>query len=586
MSEVIEGIPSGIKEHEKLSKNIQDTLDYEKLSFDEFEEIWKKATENYADPLPHKTRSLCPICRNVVPAVVWEKDGKVWISKKCEKDGKVITEVYYEDVGIYNRFRKFAFKKKALKKSNLDYEAKNCPFECGLCERHMSHTCLLNIVLTNRCDLACWYCFFYAKENHPIYEPTLEQIRMMLRKAKEILPACNAVQFTGGEPTLREDLIEIIRMAKEEGYDHIQLNSDSIRLAFNPDLVKKIREAGVNTLYTSFDGVTPKTNWKNHWELPLLFENVRKAGGPGIVLVPTLIRNINTHETGAIINFALNHLDIVRGVNFQPLSMVGRVPKSERQKFRITIPGAIKLIEEQTNGAIAKDDWYPVPTAAHIASFFDALLGKQYYMSSHFVCGAATYVFLDENKVIPIPRFIDVDGFVEFLNEKSEELKEGGKIRRWKITMELLLKLGKFYDEKYAPKSVNVLRLIKAALRRGTYNALGEFHLKTLFIGMMHFQDEYNYDLERTQRCVIHYATPNGRLIPFCAFNVLPEIHRDKIQEQYSYSVEEWRKKHPEWDVKKDKYTRTKEFVEKIKNSEIYRKTYIQIKDFFGVLRR
>jgi hypothetical protein len=61
---------------------------------------------------------------------------------------------------------------------------------------------------------------------------------------------------------------------------------------------------------------------------------------------------------------------------------------------------------------------------------------------------------------------------------------------------------------------------------------------------MMHFQDKYNEDLERLQRCDIHYLTPDLRIIPFCAFNVIPEWYRDRIQKKYSIPVEEWEKAH------------------------------------------
>lgn len=429
-------------------------------------------------------------------------------------------------------------------------------------------------------------CFFYAKEGQPIYEPTLDQIRIMLRNAKKEEPVgANAVQFTGGEPTLRDDIIKIVKIAKEEGYDHIQLNTDGIKLAFDPGLVKNLREAGVNTLYLSYDGMSPQTNWKNHWEIPLIFENVRKAEGPGIVLVPTTIRNVNDHELGAIINFGLNHLDIVRGVNFQPISLVGRVPRRERQRFRITIPGAIQKIDEQTNGAIAKEDWYPIPIAGHIARFFEAFTGRKYYMTSHFGCGAATYIFLDENRVIPISRFLDVEGFVEFLEERVEEIKEWnslGRLQKLKLGAEIFLKFKSFYDEEYAPKSFDVLKIMRHAFTHGTYEALGEFHSRTLFLGMMHFMDEYNYDIERVERCVIHYALPDGRIVPFCTFNVIPELYRDKIQAQFSYTWEEWKALHPEWEYKKDKYVRTREFIEQMKRSELYKKTYIDIKNYFG----
>ena len=49
----------------------------------------------------------------------------------------------------------------------------------------------------------------------------------------------------------------------------------------------------------------------------------------------------------------------------------------------------------------------------------------------------------------------------------------------------------------------------------------------------MHFQDAYNYDIERVKRCVIHYATPDGKLYPFCTYNSGP-CYREKIERQFS----------------------------------------------------
>jgi hypothetical protein len=37
----------------------------------------------------------------------------------------------------------------------------------------------------------------------------------------------------------------------------------------------------------------------------------------------------------------------------------------------------------------------------------------------------------------------------------------------------------------------------------------------------MHFQDLYNMDLEKLQRCGIHYILPDGRIIPFCSYNTV-----------------------------------------------------------------
>jgi uncharacterized radical SAM superfamily Fe-S cluster-containing enzyme len=55
--------------------------------------------------------------------------------------------------------------------------------------------------------------------------------------------------------------------------------------------------------------------------------------------------------------------------------------------------------------------------------------------------------------------------------------------------------------------------------------------------------DQWNYDVARVQRCVIHYVTPDMRVIPFCSFNVLPHLYRDVIQRKYGMSIEEWEQK-------------------------------------------
>ncbi len=487
--------------------------------------------------IDYQTKSLCPECLKVIPARVYENDGRVMISKRCEEHG-VFEDVYWGDVEMFRKAMRFAHDGHGLETPIM--EESSCPFTCGLCTNHRSHTALLNLVLTNRCDLACWYCFFYAKRSGYVYEPTLEQIVEMVRTAKNMKPiGANAVQLTGGEPTLRDDLIEIIRAIKAEGIDHVQLNTNGIRLARDPDLALKVREAGVNTIYLSFDGVDETTNPKNHHEVPKVLENCRRAG-LGIVFVPTVIKGVNDHQLGDIIRFAFRNIDIVRGVNFQPVSITGSVPRKEREQIRITIPDAIKRIEEQTDGEISRDDFYPVPSVSPISHFVEAITGRpQYELTTHFACGMATYVFKMDGKMVPITRFVDVEGFFEYLNEKAEEISKS----RIKTVRALkgIVDLRKFVDNERAPFDIS--RILFDILVRHDYSTLGQFHVNALFIGMMHFMDLYNYDLSRVERCEIHYASPDGRIIPFCTFNVLPEIYRDRIQAEYGVPIEEWERR-------------------------------------------
>ncbi len=55
----------------------------------------------------------------------------------------------------------------------------------------------------------------------------------------------------------------------------------------------------------------------------------------------------------------------------------------------------------------------------------------------------------------------------------------------------------------------------------------------------MHFMDVMNFDVERIQRCDIHYATPDGRVIPFCTYN---NFHRERIEQSFRVDPKVWTK--------------------------------------------
>ena len=489
------------------------------------------------------TFSICPDCFTLLIGLIFERDKKIWIRKICPNHGE-IEEIYWGDADLYYRFRTMQYDGKGVYNPQVPL-MQLCPFNCGLCGRHKSHSALVNLVATNRCDLSCWYCFFFASKAGYVYEPTLEHIRYMIHSLTKIIPVnVKAVQITGGEPLLRKDIIDIIKLIKEFRIRHVQVNTTGIKLAFNPDLAVKLRQAGTNVLYVSFDGVTPYTNPKNHWEIPLILENCRKAH-LGIVLVPTLIRGHNDHELGLMIKFAAKHMDIVRGLNIQPVSITGRVPRKDRLKERITIPEAIILIEKQTDGEIYRDAWYPVPSVYPVSHFIEAITGKaQLAFTTHFACGAATYVFKDGDKLIPITDFIDVKSFFSYLEEKANEIER--EKNKYYVMLKILAKINGFINWGKVPSRFKskrkLLGLLYKIFIKHDYDALGEFHYETLFLGMMHFQDRYNHDVARVQRCSIHYISPDGRLIPFCSFNVLPELYRDRVQKVYGIPIKKWEK--------------------------------------------
>jgi len=492
------------------------------------------------------TQSICPDCNMILDAEVFERDGKVFMTKTCPTHGEC-EELYFGSYEMYQKFSTYWMDGKGAHAPNVMIDKCSCPMNCGLCTNHLSHSGLANIIVTNRCDLTCWYCFFYVKkglEGAYLYEPTLEQVRAMAKtlKAERPIPG-NSLQITGGEPMLRENIVDVIKILREEGIEHIQMNTNGIKLALDPDLMRQVREAGVSNLYLSFDGVTPRTNPKNHWEVPYTLENARK-NGTTVVFVPTVIKSINDHELGDIIRYAQKHLDVVHAVNFQPVSLTGRMTKKEREKYRITIPDCIKRIEEQTNGEIPEDSWFPVPSCMPMTNVIEQFSKKpKYELSIHFACGAGTYVFEDAEtrKLVPLTSFVDIKGLLEYFEEKTEEIKSGRN--RYLTMLEVVRKLNSFIDRKKQPKGLDLAKMFASILVKRNFGSVGSWHVRSLFLGMMHFQDKYNEDLERLQRCDIHYLTPDMRIIPFCAFNVIPEWYRDRIQKKYGSPVEEWEQK-------------------------------------------
>lgn len=526
------------------------------------------------------TLSICPYCYRALPAIIVERDGKIYIRRVCPEHGE-IEEVYYGDVEFYKKVTKFTDEGRGTKYVYTPVKT-ICPFNCGLCAMHKQHTALINLVVTNRCDLSCWYCFFFSEAAGYVYEPTIEQIRDMVRSIKK-QGVTVAIQLTGGEPLLREDLVDIVRLLREEGVKHIQLNTNGLKFVslYIEDPVKamnyakSLRTAGLNTVYLSFDGVTPRTNWKNHWEVPYIFEVFRKTGITSVVLVPTVIKGVNTHELGAIIRFAAKNIDIVRSVNFQPVSLTGFMKKHEREKYRITIPEIAKLIEDQTDGEIPRNSWFPVNASVVFSRFIEGFSGEfKFEMSNHPICGVGIYVYVEKHgdrvRLIPITRFIDVEGLLEYLRDKWSDLITGSS--RLVTGMKLLYSIRKFIDQEKAPEDIDIFRILLNVILKRSYEALGELHYKLLFIGQMHFMDLYNYDIQRVQRCNIHYSIPDGRLIPFCAFNIFDEVYRDKIQREYGLSLEDYARKYnlPEDQVSK-KYIRDRKRLE---STELYKLTY------------
>lgn len=498
--------------------------------------------------LPKDTTSLCPECKKIIKAKIFAENGKVMIEKECTKHGK-FKDVYWSDVDMFLKAEQFAYD--GIGVENPKYTgATKCPFQCGLCDLHLSHTALSNIDLTNRCNLKCPICFANAAASGYVYEPTFEQIVDMMKMLRANRPVPTpAVQFSGGEPTIRKDFIEIVKKAKELGFTQIQVATNGIKLAQSLDFAKVLNKYGINTVYLQFDGLNEESYIAARGK-PLLqtklkaIENCRNSGDMplGIILVPTIINTVNDDQVGEILKFAIENNDVIRGVNYQPVAFTGRIPQEERDKQRFTLTDLADRLEKQTD-FLKKEDFYSVPCVTPISQL-TSILDKQQKVAFtvHPHCGIATFVISDDEtgKVIPISRMIDVEGFLGEVKKIAESTKDSIFAKQKAIVKSI--KLLKYIKKENVPKDFKLKQLLENVLTQKDKQALADFHWKVTFVGGMHFQDLYNYDIERVKRCCIHYTTPDGRLIPFCAYNGGPTF-REQVEKKFSIPMDEWRRR-------------------------------------------
>jgi 7,8-dihydro-6-hydroxymethylpterin dimethyltransferase len=308
---------------------------------------------------PSQTTSLCPHCFRRIPALRIAKNEAVYLRKSCPEHGDL------EDVLLWNNFPK-SYQAWARPHAEIIADSQmrpqnGCPYDCGLCSDHRQKTCTAIIEVTHRCNLCCPVCFAASgAESSP--DPSMDQIARILEMLQDRSNNC-PIQLSGGEPTLRDDLPAIIALAKTMGFDHVQINTNGIRLAQDTDYGRALSEAGANVIYLQFDGVTSSVYQQIRGAdlLSLKLKAIERCSElkMGLILVPTLVKKVNGSQIGAIIQFAKKWMPVVKGVHFQPMTYLGRYPTSPRNEDRLLIPEVLLAIENQTGGELKFENFIP-----------------------------------------------------------------------------------------------------------------------------------------------------------------------------------------------------------------------------------
>lgn len=495
----------------------------------------------------HSTQSICPICHKAIEAFYIEEDNKVYFIKECTEHGTFKT-LAAENAEDYKKWIKNPVinipPKGAQTKGDPDDFA--CPLHCGTCENHLQTACCVLIDITDRCNQHCPYCFAKSEiDDDRSGEPTLEEIEAkydLLLELGEERPF--NIQLSGGEPTVRNDLPQIIKMARDKGFEYVQINTNGRRLATEDGYAQILKDAGASVIFMQFDG-TRDDIYKQLRGEPLFemkvkaIRNCEKAG-LAVTLVPTIVEGVNTDNIGEMMNFLIENVNVVKGIHFQPVSFFGRHPEKIEADMqstaggnvysgdfpgRITMFGLLRKLEQQSPD-FKYEDFLPITTGHTLCCFYStytrepdgsikcALTSAQRSEgvsccdtteSGDCCCGPVSEEVCccgtePADAGISCCDMTSIDSLEVIRKDRDFVLN------KWEIAApeEECCCCGQ--QENHIMDLDEFLRYY----RQNTFTVTG-----------MAFQDITNIDAERVKRCRVQQLSKDNRLIPFCAYNTI-----------------------------------------------------------------
>jgi len=467
------------------------------------------------------TKSICPVCKVVLDAQVNIRDGKVYLRKRCREHGW-FEALVYGDARAY--LASARFNKPGTIPLAFQTEVKDgCPSDCGLCPEHKQHACLGIIEVNTGCNLDCPVCFADSGHHSDGYAITAEQCERMLDAFVAAEGEPEVVMFSGGEPTIHKNILEFIDLAQSRPIRTVTVNTNGIRLAIDTGFAAALGERNGRggtavTVYLQFDGLDESTHravrGRDLRQIKRYALDACAAAGLTVTLATAVERGVNEHEAGDIIEFGLAH-PAVRAVAFQPVTHSGRHPEFD-PLTRLTNSDVIELIAAQRPDWLRADDFFPVPCC------FPA-------------CRSVTYLLTEGTPgqpgfgVVPVPRLLQVEDYLDYV---SNRVIPDHAVRE---ALEKLWSTSAFMG---TPAAEDRLRQVAEALDCADAcgvnlpEAVADLTDRAFMIVVQDFQDPYTLNVRQLMKCCVAEITPDGRLIPFCAYNSVG--YREQVREQMS----------------------------------------------------
>jgi hypothetical protein len=453
------------------------------------------------------SRGLCPTCRRVVDGARVIRDGKVYLRKQCPEHGQS-EALISGDAAWFLRSLTYT-KAGSIPLERSTKVDRGCPDDCGLCADHEQHSCLPIIEITNHCDLDCPICLV---DNRHDWAMSREELARILDGLVAKEGELETINLSGGEPTTHPDFLGMLDLcvAKKE-IARVSISTNGLRCASDPAFCDELAKRGVyvalqldalsssalRTLRGAGDHLAARER---------ALANLERAG-VRTTIVSTVARGVNDGLVGDAVRLLFER-DFILSLTFLPAAYVG----SGGGHFAlhdpldvVTIPDVVRALDEQSGGRLRASDFLPLPC-------------------SHPSCFALTYLLGTDTGYVPFPRFIDLERYMDLLANRGTLRADAELEGAIKETIDDM-----WTSSAQVPDGDKILKSLRRAiflmypedraLELEERLRVGERLVKTVFIHG--FMDAHTFELERIKRCCTHYALPDGRLMPGCAYNNL-----------------------------------------------------------------
>jgi len=274
-----------------------------------------------------KNRGFCNSCKKLVPIRREQRDGKVYLIKECPDCG------VNENLLSSDARRHYA-------KRDLDPGHRFTPcgaVKCSTCNHHRRPRYAF-VDVTNLCNLNCPMCADSVPGHGFSFDPPMEHFRKIFDHLAQFDPL-PAIALFGGEPTVRKDIVDIIRLSRSYGFE-TRVLTNGIRLA-DEEFCREIVDARPHLL-VSYDGCKPSTylqlraNEKVLEKKQKAIENLNKLPRAKVSYVTCFSWGLNDKDLPEILEFCHRQRRILHGIYLMPLVQTWDPSKFEFQPPRMT----------------------------------------------------------------------------------------------------------------------------------------------------------------------------------------------------------------------------------------------------------